>query len=134
MFSLWDISQARVIVIVQGRTQGLIVLYKFMKFHELCHEKTVFFAYAKTRPQISCAVTAQLTSAFVFATRVVRFFFFLNPKFQASSYLLLLHMSDLIGNPDNRFSRAAAHISLIFQVIQQTQFVMDRQTEKNKKK
>ena len=30
-------------------------------------------------------VTAQLISAFVFATRIVQFLFFLNPKFQASS-------------------------------------------------
>ena len=30
----------------------------------------------------------QLISAFVFATRIVHFIFFLNPKFQASSLLL----------------------------------------------
>ena len=38
--------------------------------------------------QISFAVTAKLISAFVFATRIVQFLFFLNPKFQASSLLL----------------------------------------------
>ena len=42
-------------------------------------------AYAKTKTQISCAVTAQLISAFVFAEGIVQFLFFLNPKFQASS-------------------------------------------------
>ena len=42
------------------------------------------FAYAKTKAQISFAVTAQLISGFVFATHVVQF----NPKFQASSHLL----------------------------------------------
>ena len=52
------------------------------------HEKTGFFAYAKTKAQISFAVTAKLISAFVFATRTVQFLFFLNPKFQASSPLL----------------------------------------------
>ena len=31
------------------------------------HEKTCFF-FSKTKTQISCAVTAQLFSAFVFAT------------------------------------------------------------------
>ena len=46
------------------------------------------FAYAKTKAQISCAVTAQLISAFVFATREVQFLFFLIPKFQASSHRL----------------------------------------------
>ena len=34
--------------------------------------------------------TAKLISAFVFATRIVQFLFFLNPKFQASSLLLCL--------------------------------------------
>ena len=46
------------------------------------------FAYAKTKAQISCAVTAQLISAFVFATRIVQSLLFLNPKFQASNMLL----------------------------------------------
>ena len=32
------------------------------------HEKTGFFSYAKTKPQISFAATAKLISAFVFAT------------------------------------------------------------------
>ena len=33
----------------------------------------------------------ELISAFVFATWIVHFLFFLNPKFQASSLALLLH-------------------------------------------
>ena len=49
------------------------------------------FAYAKTKTQISFAVTAKLISAFVFATRIVQFLFYLNPKFQASSNLLWLY-------------------------------------------
>ena len=32
------------------------------------HEKKCFFAYAKTKAQISCAVTVQLMSTFVFVT------------------------------------------------------------------
>ena len=36
--------------------------------YEPRHEKTVFFAYAKTKTQISFAVTGKLISAFVFAT------------------------------------------------------------------
>ena len=42
------------------------------------------FAYAKTKAQISFAVTAKLISAFVFATWI-KFLFFLNPKFQVCS-------------------------------------------------
>ena len=33
-----------------------------------------------------------------FATRIVQFFFYLNPKFQASSSFLCLYRSDLFGN------------------------------------
>ena len=49
------------------------------------------FAHAKTKQQISCAVTAQLISDLVFAAWIVRSLFFLNSKFQASCHLLWLH-------------------------------------------
>ena len=39
----------------------------------------------------SCAVTAQLIGAFVFATWIVQSLFFLNLKFQVPSYLLWLY-------------------------------------------
>ena len=44
------------------------------------------FANAKTKAQISCAVTVQLISTFVFATRIVQSLFCLNPKFQSSIF------------------------------------------------
>ena len=59
-------------------------------------EKRVF-TYAKTKTQISFAVTAKLISAFVFATKIVRSLYFLNPKFQASSHLLLLYSPVCVG-------------------------------------
>ena len=37
---------------------------------------------------LSCAVTAQLISAFVFTTLIVQFLFYFNSKFQGSSFLL----------------------------------------------
>ena len=40
----------------------------------------------KQKVQISCVVTAQLIRSFVFATLIVQSLFFLNLKFQASSY------------------------------------------------
>ena len=43
-------------------------------------------------------VTAKLISAFVFATRIVQFLFYLNLKFQASSSFLCWLVSDLFGN------------------------------------
>ena len=48
-------------------------------------------AYAKTKAQISCTVTAQLISVFVFATWIAQFLFYYIPKFQASSLLLWLY-------------------------------------------
>ena len=51
--------------------------------YEPRHEKN-----AKTKAQISCAVTAQLISAFDFATRIVHFLMYLYPNFQDSSFLL----------------------------------------------
>ena len=42
--------------------------------------------YLNWQPKVG--VTSKLISAFVFATWIVHFLFFLNPKFQASSLLL----------------------------------------------
>ena len=47
--------------------------------------------------QISCAVTAQLISAFVFAIRKVQSLYYLNPKIQASSHLLWLYSPVCVG-------------------------------------
>ena len=57
------------------------------------------FAYAKTKTQISFAVTAKLISAFVFATRIVQSLYFLKPKFQASIHFLCLYSLVCIGPP-----------------------------------
>ena len=53
--------------------------------------KSFFFVNAKTKTQIGFAVTAKLISVFVFATKLVKFIYFLNTKSQASSHLLWLH-------------------------------------------
>ena len=50
--------------------------------HEPRHGKTNIL-YAKTKAQIIFAVIAKMISAFVFATRIVPFLYFLNPKFPA---------------------------------------------------
>ena len=45
------------------------------------------FAYAKTKTQISFAVTAKLISAFVFATRIVQSLFYTTrPNFALEDY------------------------------------------------
>ena len=53
--------------------------------------------YAKTKTQISFAVTAKLISVFVFATRIVQSLYFLNTKFQAPSHLLWLYSPVCVG-------------------------------------
>ena len=57
------------------------------------------FAFAKTKTQISCAVTAQLISAFIFAKQIVQsiFMYFLNPEFQASSPHVQLYSLVCVG-------------------------------------
>ena len=54
---------------------------------ELRHEKTKVLHDAKTKVHISCAVTQQLISVFVFATQIVQFLFYLYSKFQAYSLI-----------------------------------------------
>ena len=54
----------------------------------LVMRKLAFRIYAKTKMQISFALTAKLISAFLFTTRIVQSLYFLNPKFQASSNLV----------------------------------------------
>ena len=52
--------------------------------------------------------------AFVFASRIVHFLFYLNPEFQASSSFLCLYRSVCVGpvrKPHCWFSHKAAHIS-----------------------
>ena len=70
-------------------------------------------AFAKTKTQISFAVTAKLISAFVFATWIVQYLYFLNTKFQASSHLQWLHSLVCVRpgqKPHCWLSHVAAHI------------------------
>ena len=73
---------------------------------------------------ISFAVTAKLISAFVFATRIVQFHFYLNPKFQASSCFLCLYRPVCVRpvrKPHCWFSHEAAHLSLEVPINQRVQ-------------
>ena len=67
---------------------GGIDVYVKELFFMSCIMRKPDFSYAKTKANISCAVIAQLISAFVFVTRIVRSLFLFNPKFQSSSHLL----------------------------------------------
>ena len=60
-----------------------------------------------------CENKAKLISAFVFATRIVKFLLYLNPKFQASSSFLCLFRPVCVGpvrKPHCWFSHEAAQI------------------------
>ena len=79
--------------------------------------KKRIFAYAKTKAQISFAVTAKLISAFVFATWIVQFLYFLYPEFPASSHLLRLYSWVCVG-PGRKpcrpvFSRRCSHSCVV---------------------
>ena len=79
--------------------------------------------YANSKAQISCAVTAQLINTFVFATQIIESLFLLNPKFQASSFLLWLYslvcnVSDLVIIQDLWFSHTNANLSFILRSTQ----------------
>ena len=86
------------------------VLEQAVRLLNVTHHENRIFACAKTKTQISFAVTAQLISAFDFATQIVQSLFFLNPKFQASSYFLCRFVLDLVDNPESRFPGVAAQI------------------------
>ena len=109
---------------------GCIIKWKYMI---LVVRKPDFCIYAKTKTQISFAVTAQLVSAFVFATWIVQSLYFLNPKFQASSHLLWLYSLVRVGSGRKSripvFSQRGSygvrliHIFLTFQVFETLRWV-----------
>ena len=72
------------------------------------------YMYAKTKTQISCAVTTQLISAYAFASRKVKPIFF-NPKF-LSFFCDYTHqfVLDRVGNYKDKF--LCDPVSLISQV------------------
>ena len=79
------------------------------------YDNACFFACVKTKTQISSVVTAQLISAFVFATQVIDSLLFLHPTFEASMYLLWLNSPicerlTLSETPKNFFYLGATYI------------------------
>ena len=77
----------------------IVILGYFLLYVYTFHSRynTRIFANAKTKAQISFAVTAKLISTFAFATRIEQFLFFLNLKFQASNHLLRLYRPVCVG-------------------------------------
>ena len=71
-----------------GVSFGAIFTFCMFRYNMSLVMRKPVFAYAKTKTQISFAVTAKLISAFVFATRRVQSLNFLYTKFQASSHFV----------------------------------------------
>ena len=55
------------------------------------------FAYGKTKAQISCAVTAKLISAFVFATQIVQFLYISSLCDCTARFMLDLVRTQIVG-------------------------------------
>ena len=92
--------------------------------YEPRYEKTGFLHMRKQKAQISYAVTAQLISAFVFATWIEQSLYFRNPKFRASSHLQWLHSLVRVRpgwNPYCWFSDVAAYLQFYCKTIETTE-------------
>ena len=126
MFILFSVKN---LCMLHGFVMDLLIVEKHKKFQiHSADTKTYIhigaaswenqrFAYAKTKAQISFAVTAKLISAFVFATRIEQTLYFLNMKFHASSCLLWLYRPVCVGpvrKPHCWFSHEAAHSMYIY--------------------
>ena len=82
-----------------------------IKLNERLHHKSNNLHMQKQRR--GPALLLKLISAFVFATWIIQFHFFLNPKFPSSSNLLSLYRLDCVGpgrKPHCWFSHEAAQI------------------------
>ena len=81
---------------------------KWYKTFEPRYEKTGFLHMRKQRRR-----SASRYSAFVFATRIVPSLYFINPKFQYFTIFCdctAWFVSDLVRNPEYRFSHNEAHL------------------------
>ena len=85
--------------------------FESLNLSRLVRKPTICICENKDADQL----TAKLICAFIFATGIVEFFYFLNPKFQASSHLLCLCSSVCVRpvqKPHSWFSHEAAQIYL----------------------
>ena len=87
---------------------------KFLKmnFHRLAFEPTFRISENKGADQLRSYCEADI-SAFDFATWIVQFLYFLNPKFPASSHILCLYSSMCLRPVQKpRFSLVTAHLHI----------------------
>ena len=70
------------------RVEVCDMIADFSKPNKLGNDSPNICMYANTKSQISCTVTAQLISAFVFATRIVQGLFFFIQNFNLLAFFL----------------------------------------------
>ena len=107
------LSPSIYVMIMHLRSFENVYCNNIFKKNEPPHGKTNNLHRPKQRRRSSFAVTAKLISAFVFATRIVQFLFYLNPKFQASCYFLCLYSLvcvEPVRKPHCWFSHVMAQI------------------------
>ena len=95
----------------------LLLLYSLVCVAYVLKPHTVSWFFHNVAHMSRPMVTAKLISAFVFATRIVQFLFYLNPKFQASSSFLCLYRPVCVRpvwKAHCWFSHEAAHILIKF--------------------
>ena len=73
------------------------------------------FCICEEKAQMCCPVSAQLMSAFVFATWIVHSLCFLNPF--KSSVAAVWFVLDLIGKTEDRFSCEAVQLELSYVTV-----------------
>ena len=95
--NFWIIGAKLVTSFISDRSHAANVYIK-IKTNLSCFMRKPTFCICEIKgaDQLS-RVTAKLISAFVFATQILQFLCFLNPKFLASSHLLCLYSSVYVG-------------------------------------
>ena len=111
-----SVNQAALKALTYYHNTGFVDLYEMVLPEEGGSQmsrvmRKPVFAYAKTKAHISCAVTAQLISAFVFGTQIVQSLYFLKPLANFCGCTARF-VSDLVENPEYNFLRASSRISL----------------------
>ena len=101
---------------------------------EPCHKKTCLLHMQEQRhrsaAQISCTITLQLISAFVFATKILQTLYILNAKFKASRRpgFTFHFLSNLVRNSADRFCCDATFLTPTLLFL----YFLDNQTFKFK--
>ena len=100
----------------QGKIESISQFNQMGSYLNRVMKNPLIFAHAKSKAQISCTITAQVISTFIFATQIVQSLFFLLKSGIASLYLssvahsIAWFLSDLVRNLEEKFSHNVASL------------------------